>query len=82
MENRIWKRTCSGFDLATQTFEFAFADVGHDIGLLAIDRLLDEHGLERFQRLDEQPGRLLTEGAVEIDGDVAFIAHCRAQFGE
>ena len=46
-------------------------DLGHDVVVLGLARLLDEHRLVRLQRLDQQLGRRRADGAVEVD------ARCR-----
>ena len=57
-------------------------DIGHDLHVLAVDRLLDEHGLVGFQRLDEQFGRLGGNGSVKVDADISFRSGGPAQLGE
>ena len=60
----------------------AAGDLGHDVVVLAVDRLLDEHRLVRLQRLDQQLGRRRADRAVEVDGDVDVVAGRLAQLGE
>ena len=60
----------------------AAGDLGHDVVVLALARLLDEHRLIRLQRLDEQLGVLRADRAVEIDADVHNLAARLPQSGE
>src|SRR5262245_46118542 len=57
-------------------------DVGHDLDVLAVDRLFDEHRLVGFQNLDEQLGCLRGDRPVEIDADITLRARGLAQFGK
>jgi hypothetical protein len=54
----------------------------HDLHVLALDRLFDEHWLMRLERLDQQFGGLRTDGAVEVDSDIRLVASRRAQSGK
>jgi len=60
----------------------AFGDVGHDVVVLTVDRLFDEHRIVLFELLDEDAGQGGTDAAVEVDADVGFVAYGFAKFGE
>src|SRR6185437_16876647 len=63
--------------------EMGFArDAGHDIDVLALDGFLDEKGLVRFERLDEELRVLGTDGAMKIDGDIDILPAGGAQGGK
>src|SRR5262249_40709687 len=60
----------------------AAGDFRHDVVILRLARLLDEHRLVRLQGLDEDLGQSGADGAVKIDGDVDVVARGFAQLGE
>ena len=53
----------------------AARDLGHDVVVLRLARLLDEHRLIRLVGLDQQLGGSGADGAVEVDGDIHVVAH-------
>ena len=60
----------------------AASDLGHDVMILALDRLLDKHGVIWLQCLDEDFRQRGADGAVEVDGDVDVVTGGLAQLGE
>src|SRR5437867_10095306 len=60
----------------------AAGDLSHHVDVLALDRFLDEHGLIRLKRFDEDLGILWTDRAVEIDANVRVLSAGFTQRGE
>ena len=57
----------------------AVSDLRHDVMVLAVDRLLDEHWLVWLQSLDEQLRRLRADRTMEIDPDIDLVPAGLAQ---
>jgi len=52
----------------------AARDLGHQIVILAVDRLFDEHRVVRLERLDEHLRHRGADRAVKVDADIDVVA--------
>jgi hypothetical protein len=60
----------------------AARDLGHDVMILALNWLLNKHGVIWFQGFDEDFRQSGTDGAMKVDGDVGVVAGGLPELGE